>query len=76
MDNLDPKALERIKVRVMGVHDMENTNKENAMWAQHCAPSKSCSGEVPDKDDYVYVMFLGNNPMSPIWLGWVRSIEG
>jgi len=74
VDNMDPKALERVRIRVIGVHDMENEDKENSVWANHLAPSKSNSGEIPDIDDFVYVTFLQNDPMSPIWLGWVRVL--
>ena len=76
VENMDPKALERVRVRVLGVHDMSNEDPENSLWAEHCAPSKSTSGEIPDKGDYVYVMFLQDNPTTIIWLGWVRYIKG
>ena len=76
VDNLDPKAIERVRVRVLGVHDMSNEKKENSMWANHVAPSKSNSGEIPDIGDHVYVSFLQNNPMNLLWWGWVRGIKG
>lgn len=76
IDNADPKALERIRVRVIGVHDMDNTSKDNSIWAQHIAPSKSNSGEIPDVDDFVYIMFFQKDPNAALWLGWVRVIEG
>jgi hypothetical protein len=76
VDNADPKALERIKIRVLGVHDMENENPDNSLWASHIAPSKSASGELPDKDDFVYVQFLQGDPMNPLWIGWCRVLEG
>lgn len=76
VDNMDPKALERVKIRVLGVHDIENEDEENCIWAAHIAPSKQSSGEIPDVGDFVYVMFMQNNPMNPCWLGWVRCIEG
>jgi hypothetical protein len=72
----DPKAQERIRVRVIGVHDMDNKDKKNSMWAHHLAPSKSSSGEVPDIGDYVYVSFLQKNPMHLLWHGWCRVSEG
>lgn len=75
VDNADPKALERIKIRVIGVHDMENEDKKNSIWAAHLAPSKSNSGEIPDIDDFLYVTFLQNDPSSCVWLGWVRVIK-
>jgi hypothetical protein len=74
INNADPKAIERVRVRVFGVHDMENKDPENSVWAQHCAPSKGSSGEIPDAGDYIYVMFLQNDFMNPIWIGWLRYI--
>lgn len=75
VDNNDPKAMERILIRVMGVHDMENTKLENAIWADRLAFSKFSSGDIPDVDDYIYIMFPDNkNPMKALWLGWVRSL--
>lgn len=76
VDNKDPKALERIKVRVIGVHDMENEDPKNCIFASHCAPSKGASGEIPDPDDFVYVQFVQGDPMHCIWFGWARTIEG
>ena len=76
VNRLDPKALERIRVRVIGVHDMTNTDPENSVWAEHIRPSKQRSGEIPDVGDYVYVMFLQNNPNTILWLGWVNYIKG
>lgn len=75
VDNADPKCLERIRIRVLGVHDMFNEDKENSIWANHIKPSKSNSGEIPDLNDYVYVLFLKNDPMHPLWLGWVAAIN-
>ena len=72
----DPKGLERIRVRVLGVHNMDDVTKENSIWASHLAPSKSSSGEIPNVDDYVYIMFVQKDPMNPVWLGWVRFIQG
>lgn len=76
VDNMDPKALERVCVRVIGVHDMSNQSKDNAIWAQHIAPSKSNSGEIPNIGDFLYVMFLQKDPNAALWLGWTRNIEG
>lgn len=77
VSNADPKAQERVYVRVIGVHDMTNEDPEYGIWAMHCAPSKSNSGEVPDVDDYIYVMFPDkSNPNLCLWFGWVRYSEG
>ena len=74
VENMDPKAIERVRVRVIGVHDMENLDPSNSIWAQHLAPSKQNSGEIPDKDDYIYVTFLQGDSQTPVWLGWCRTI--
>lgn len=75
VDNNDPKACERVLIRVIGVHDMENKKIENAIWADRIAFSKFSSGDIPDVGDYVYVMFPEpGNPMRALWLGWVRSL--
>jgi len=75
IENMDPTALERVRVRVLGVHDMDNDVPGNSVWAHHLAYSKAASGEIPDKDDWIYVMFLNNDPMSIVWLGWARVIQ-
>lgn len=76
IENQDPKALERVRVRVIGVHDMTNEDKNNSIWASHVAPSKSNSGEIPDVGDYLYIMFIQRSPMSPCYIGYVRTLEG
>lgn len=71
----DPKACERIKVRVLGVNDMKNEDDNNYIWAAHCSPSKRGSGDLPTKGDYVYVMFM--NPediMSALWIGYAKGM--
>lgn len=76
VDNQDPKCCERVKVRVIGIHDMQNDVPENSIWAQHMAPSKGTSGEVPRAGDFVYVMFRDiQDPMSCLWMGYVRTIS-
>lgn len=75
VDDKDPLCLERVRVRVLGVHDMENKDPENSIWAEHLAPSKMTSGEIPDIDDWLYVIFQDENePMSCLWIGWVRLL--
>ncbi len=74
VSNADPKCQERVLVRVMGVHNMENDIYENGVWAHHCAPFRDSSGDLPEKYDYVYVIFPDKkDPMSILWLGFVRS---
>lgn len=70
----DPKTQERLLVRVIGVHNMANTDPDNAIWANHCAPFASTSGDLPEPNSWVYVMFVNKNDfMNLIWLGVVRS---
>jgi hypothetical protein len=76
IDNMDPKGLERVKLRVLGVHDWENKEPDNAIWADHIAPSKYSSGEIPDPGDMIMVMFFREDPMRPLWLGWARFTKG
>lgn len=73
ISNGDPKAQERVYVRVIGVHDMSNEDPDYGIWAHHLAPSKGNSGEIPDKDDFIYVTFPDkNDPNNCLWLGWCR----
>jgi len=76
VDNNDPKAMERVLVRVIGIHDMSNDKLENALWADRMAFSKFSSGDIPDVGDFLYVQFINNDPMHILWMGWVRSLQG
>jgi hypothetical protein len=77
ISNKDPKAMERVAVRVIGVHDMENDTPSNSIWAHHIRPDKTETSVLPTPDDkdYVYVMFMNNDPNSCFWLGWVNYIS-
>lgn len=71
--NPDSKAQERVWVRVMGIHDMENTDKEYGIWAHHLAYSKANSGEIPEIDDWLWVSFPDQySPNLCLWHGWCR----
>lgn len=74
--NTDPKAQERVWVRVIGVHDMESTDPEYHVEAHHGAPSKSNSGEIPDVDDFLYGMFVDNDPNHFVWMSYCRNTGG
>jgi len=77
VDNNDPKAMERVLVRIIGIHNMENKRIENAIWADRVAFSKFSSGDIPDIGDFLYVQFPNTkDPMKVLWLGWVRSLKG
>lgn len=73
LKNPDPKAQERVWVRVMGVHDMENSNKEYGIWAHHLAYSKGTSGEIPEVGDWLWVVFPDQyNPNLCLYIGYAR----
>lgn len=75
IDNNDPKACERVLVRVMGVHNIANDDPANAVWADHCSPTKYGSGDIPDVGDYLYVQFPDVlNPMRILWFGYVIGL--
>lgn len=78
VSNEDPKGQERLLVRVLGVHNLENESKDNAIWAYHCAPTRNASGDLPEAGDFVYVLFPSRSDcMTIIWLGFVRgSVQG
>lgn len=73
VSNQDPKHRERIKVQVIGMHDLSNNIVENSIWADHCAPYKSSTGDLPEIGDLVYIMFKNKNINACIWIGFVRT---
>lgn len=74
VSNEDPKAQERILIRIMGYHNMNNEDTDNAIWAHHCAPTRSASGDLPEPGDWVYVHFVNMaDNMAVLWFGFVRS---
>ena len=53
---------------------MNNTDTDNAIWAHHCAPTRSAAGDLPVPGDHVYVHFVNMaDNMAIIWFGLVRS---
>jgi len=72
--NEDFKMQERVLVRVLGLHNVNNKTDENCIWANHCSPIRSGSGDLPEPDDWVYVMFPDKrDPMTCLWLGYVKG---
>jgi len=77
VSNVDPTSQEKVFVRVLGVHDMTNTNLDYGIPAHHCAPSQNSSGEIPEVDSWLYVMFPDiSNPSYCVYLGFARFTEG
>ena len=72
ISNADATAQEKVFIRVIGVHRMDETDPEYGIIARHCAPSKGGSGEIPEVDDMLYVMFMNGDPNQCVWLGWCR----
>lgn len=72
ISNADITAQEKVFVRVIGVHDMNNLDPEYGIWARHSSPSKGTSGEIPDINDMLYGMFINNDCNQFCWIGWVR----
>jgi hypothetical protein len=70
--NADATAQEKVFVRVIGVHNMDQSDPEYGIIARHCAPSKNSSGEIPEVGDMLYGFFINNNPNQFAWIGWVR----
>ena len=80
LDNKDPKARERLFVRVLGVHSIDDdfSDLKYGLWIEHCAPSLYMSGDIPPNNSEVYVQFLRNtdgvlDPMKAIWIGVVKK---
>lgn len=77
LKNPDAKAQERVWVRVLGIHDMEDPDKEYGIWSHHLAYSKGASGEIPEIDDWLWVVFPDHyNPNICLYLGWSRTTPG
>jgi len=74
LSNKDPLAQERLKVNVMGVHNIYLTDdNDTGIWAHHCSPIKYSSGSLPIYGDMVYVWFDEKMPNDAIWMGHVIS---
>jgi hypothetical protein len=82
-DNKDPLKLNRVRVRVMGIHadDIENIPTDTLPWAEVLAPSLfglssgiGFSG-VPNNGSYVWVFFDGEGYNQPIVFGTSYGIS-
>jgi len=61
VDDNDPHKLRRLKVQVPDVHGSE------ASWASACVPAGS--RRQPKVGSDVWVMFEGDDPARPVWIG-------
>jgi len=63
LSNTDEKQRERIFVRILGIHNIEDNfeNKDYGIWSENANSTPYLSGYIPDVDNYVYVMFLKDN---------------
>ena len=69
LDNQDPHNQERLLVSVDAVHD-----PDIGVWAEHCSPSNSSSGDIPEVGTTVFVFFVKDfnyehNPNDCVWIG-------
>jgi len=74
LKNIDTLKQERIFVRILGVHDIKDNfaDKEYGIWVENGIAIKNFNGYVPDINDFVYIMFIDNNPMFAVYFGIVR----
>jgi len=82
LNNDDEFGRERLFVRVLDVHDIKDLGtikqkNDYGVWIEHCAPSSSVSGDIPEVGEEVWMLFLGDiesfNPTQGVWLGVVRK---
>lgn len=84
VDDLDPKKVGRVKVRIFDLHD-ENTPVEDLPWALPNFPSAFMSSadqhasggmfQVPPVDALVNIMFKHGDPEFPVWIGgWFATL--
>ena len=73
VSNEDPKLQGRLLIRILGTHNLANKSLDNAIWANHCAPTRD-GGVDAEPGDFVYGVFMNKrDPMHFIWFGFVRS---
>lgn len=78
VDDMDPKKIGRVKVRIFDLHD-EDTPIADIPWAGPCFPTAFMSAnnnwasggfvQIPPVDALVKVMFDHGDPEFPIWMG-------
>jgi len=84
-DNNDPEKLDRVRVRVLGVHIMEKTGSENVLhtdelpWAEVLAPTLFGMSTgigisyVPQQGTWVWVFFENNDLQKPVVIGSTKG---
>jgi hypothetical protein len=75
LNNIDNLKQERIFCRILGIHNIEDnfSDKTYGIWIENGLAIRNFSGNIPDVDDMVYIMFVNNNPMTAIYFGIVRN---
>jgi hypothetical protein len=74
LNNIDEYKQERIFVRVLGIHNIEDNfqDKTYGIWLENGIAKKSISGDIPDIDDFVYIIPQDEFCQTGIYLGVVR----
>jgi len=72
ISNEDELKRERIFVRVVGIHDMDDESSENGMWLENGISTPFTSGYIPEVDSFVYIQLFNERIDKGIYLGQVR----
>ena len=75
LNNVDDEyKQERIFVRILGIHNIVDdfADKTYGIWAENGLASKSINGDIPDIDDFVYILPQDEFCQTCIYLGIVR----
>jgi hypothetical protein len=76
ISNKDDLKRERIFVRVVGVHDMNDDNSNNGIWLENGLSTPFTSGYIPEVDSFVYMQFFNERIDKGIYMGTVRHNLG
>ncbi len=72
ISNEDELKRERIFVRVIGIHDMDNESSDNGIWLENGISTPFTSGYIPEVDSFVYIQLFNERIDKGIYLGQVR----
>lgn len=77
LNNVDPLGVQRLFVRVLGVHDVIDnfTDTSYGIWINHKCATRYRTGDIPKIGDLVYMEFMNiNGKLNPnigVWSGVV-----